>query len=74
MLSINHSGDTDSTGAITGNIMGMALGEQAIPERWSANLRELDVVRQMAIDLHIEVKGDTHDHADEDWMRRYPPW
>ena len=39
VLSINHSGDTDSTGAITGNIVGMMLGEQAIPYKWAAHLR-----------------------------------
>jgi ADP-ribosylglycohydrolase len=73
ILAINHSGDTDSTGAIAGNIVGMMLGEQAIPERWIARLRERDIVRQMAIDLHTEIRGDAHD-SDVDWMTRYPPY
>ena len=33
-LSVNHSGDTDSTGSITGNILGLLLGEESIPRRW----------------------------------------
>jgi ADP-ribosyl-[dinitrogen reductase] hydrolase len=39
ILAVNHSGDTDSTGSITGNIMGLLLGEEAIPKRWRTNLR-----------------------------------
>jgi ADP-ribosylglycohydrolase len=31
LLAVNHSGDSDSTGAITGNILGTILGEQALP-------------------------------------------
>ena len=33
IAAVNHSGDSDSTGAIAGNIMGAALGFQAIPEK-----------------------------------------
>jgi ADP-ribosylglycohydrolase len=33
-LAVNHSGDSDSTGAITGNILGLMLGVEAIPEKW----------------------------------------
>jgi ADP-ribosyl-[dinitrogen reductase] hydrolase len=33
ILSVNHSGDTDSTGAITGNILGLLLEEEVIPGR-----------------------------------------
>jgi len=30
-LSVNHGGDSDSTGAITGNLVGVALGMDAVP-------------------------------------------
>ncbi len=33
-LAVNHSDDSDSTGAVCGNIMGMMLGIDAIPEKW----------------------------------------
>ena len=33
-LAVNHSGDSDSTGSITGNILGTLLGRKAIPEAW----------------------------------------
>ena len=31
---VNHNGDSDSTGAITGNIMGAVLGASALPRDW----------------------------------------
>ena len=42
-LAVNHSGDSDSTGAITGNILGAMLGKWAIPVEWweQLELREL---------------------------------
>lgn len=33
-LAVNHSGDSDSTGAITGNIVGALLGKGPIPGEW----------------------------------------
>jgi hypothetical protein len=66
-LAVNHSGDSDSTGAITGNILGAVLGEQAIPRAW-LNLLELhDVVCQMGEDLFDTFQGTA------DWLQRYPP-
>jgi ADP-ribosyl-[dinitrogen reductase] hydrolase len=34
LLAVNHSGDSDSTGAITGNLLGLLLGREAIPTGW----------------------------------------
>jgi ADP-ribosylglycohydrolase len=31
---VNHGGDSDSTGAIAGSLLGAAKGEGAIPARW----------------------------------------
>jgi ADP-ribosylglycohydrolase len=72
-LSINHGGDTDSTGAITGNILGFMLGEKAIPQRWINNLSDFDVIKQIGIDLHTEVKGDAYNY-DAEWGIKYPPY
>jgi len=33
-LAVNHSGDSDSTGAIAGNLLGLLWGEGAIPPDW----------------------------------------
>lgn len=51
LLAVNHTGDSDSTGSITGNILGLRLGRQAIPERWLAELELRDVIETVAVDL-----------------------
>jgi len=33
-MSINHDGDSDSTGSICGNILGAKLGMKSIPGKW----------------------------------------
>ena len=49
--SVNHSGDSDSTGAICGNIMGALLGRNAIPDYYTKDLELLDIIEEMAEDL-----------------------
>lgn len=51
LMAVNHGGDSDSTGAITGNILGLIGGEAAIPTRWRERLELCDVIAQMADDL-----------------------
>lgn len=46
ILAVNHDGDSDSTGAIAGNLLGAMHGEAAIPERW---LSELELRETIAI-------------------------
>ena len=49
---VNHSGDSDSTGAICGNIMGALLGRSAIPAHFTDKLELRDVIEEMATDLY----------------------
>ena len=49
---VNHAGDSDSTGAITGNILGAAIGYEAIPQFFLDDLELLDVILHMADDLY----------------------
>jgi ADP-ribosylglycohydrolase len=51
IASVNHSGDSDSTGAITGNILGAYLGLSSIPEEWVKKLELREVIEKMADDL-----------------------
>jgi ADP-ribosylglycohydrolase len=44
LAAVNHSGDCDSTGAIAGNILGVMLGVEAIPQEWRDNLLFRDIV------------------------------
>ena len=52
LLAVNHSGDSDSTGSVAGSLLGLVLGEQAIPRRWVERLELHDVIEQVADDLH----------------------
>lgn len=49
--SVNHSGDSDSTGAVCGYIMGAALGEEAIPSSWLQNLELKDLICSQVEDM-----------------------
>lgn len=52
LLAVNHSGDSDSTGAIAGSLLGAAMGESAIPRRWIDRLELREVIERVADDLH----------------------
>ena len=65
-LAANHSGDSDSTAAITGNIMGTLLGADAIPAGWLAVLELRDTIDRLATAMHDRfVLG----REDVDWKR-----
>ena len=51
IASVNHGGDSDSTGAVTGNILGAAIGYDAIPEHFKKDLELHDVILHVADDL-----------------------
>jgi ADP-ribosylglycohydrolase len=70
LLAVNHSGDSDSTGAICGNLLGAMQGTSAIPAEWLAELELRDVIEQVTKDALAEF-GDS---PPEDWGDRYPAW
>lgn len=47
-LAVNHSGDSDSTGAVCGNILGAYLGVQSIPEQWINQVELSDLIIKLA--------------------------
>ena len=49
---VTHDGDSDSTGAIAGNILGAWLGAEAIPAEWLNTIELRDVVDGMARKLY----------------------
>ena len=69
LLSVNHSGDSDSTGSIVGNLLGALLGAQAIPAEWIEKLELSDVVRQVGADLNDFYEWDL---IAGDVVSRYP--
>lgn len=50
---VNHGGDSDSTGAIAGNIVGAHLGLAGIPQRYLEHLELRDTISKIADDLFI---------------------
>ena len=64
--SVNHNGDSDSTGAITGNILGAYLGLSRIPLDWTENVELAEVTLQIADDLLTGYQDS------REWRERYP--
>ena len=56
VLAVNHSGDSDSTGSIAGNILGAFYGEECLPPAWLESLEAPEVIRGMARQL-VSVTG-----------------
>ena len=72
IAAVNHSGDSDSTGAVTGNILGSWLGYEAIEEKWKTNLEMKGLLLEMADDLCYGCRMfDGEDYMDENWIRKY---
>ncbi|HYE00749.1 MAG TPA: ADP-ribosylglycohydrolase family protein [Alphaproteobacteria bacterium] len=77
ILAVNHDGDSDSTGAIVGNLLGVMHGVKAIPAEWLEPLELRDVITQLAEDLYAfkdwdigEQSGDVE--LNERICRKYP--
>ena len=61
VCSVNHSGDSDSTGAVCGNIMGCFLGRNAIPANFTRDLELLDVIEEISEDIYTGCIISDHD-------------
>lgn len=72
VLAVNHGGDSDSTGSITGNILGAIHGRAAIPDRWLDNLELSAEIEQVAKDIYRYFHGPSFDPTEAD-LERYPP-
>lgn len=66
-VAVEHSGDSDSTGSLAGQLCGALRGEGAIPQRWADAVELREVVLQIADDL-ADVRDGAPVPAD-----RYPP-
>ena len=72
IASVNHSGDSDSTGAITGIILGALRGNNAIPTSHVDKLELKNVIRTIAEDLYTDCAAENADHCRTDvWQRKY---
>ena len=63
-----HTGDSDSTAAIAGNILGAMVGASRLPAHWLAQLELRDTIERIATDLHRTwIQGEELSFGD------YPP-
>ncbi|MCF6474517.1 ADP-ribosylglycohydrolase family protein [Nonomuraea sp. MG754425] len=51
LLSVNHSGDSDSTGSVCGNLLGALNGAAELPDGWLAPLEGRDTIERLAAEL-----------------------
>lgn len=72
-VSVNHKGNSGSTGAICGNILGAWLGEAAVAEAFSLESLELrDVIETVVDDLFRAVELSVPEPGeDEEWDQKY---
>ncbi|MGW5051154.1 ADP-ribosylglycohydrolase family protein [Actinokineospora sp. NPDC004072] len=70
-LAAEHSGDSDSTAAICGNLLGAITGAAAIPPRLLADLELRDPMIRLVDDALMVYAADQVDPA---WQERYPAW
>ena len=68
VAAVNHSGDSDSTGAICGNIMGLIHGYDAIPAHFKEHLELLPVLEEIATDLFT---GSARTEDIKSWKKKY---
>ncbi|MDL2226933.1 ADP-ribosylglycohydrolase family protein [Deltaproteobacteria bacterium OttesenSCG-928-M10] len=76
LMAVNHDGDSDSTGSITGNILGLVYSLDSIPQGWLDNLELRDVISEIACDLYNAPSWNIGGYPgciDDDWVwKKYP--
>jgi len=72
ITAVNHSGRSAAVGAITGAILGLALGEEALPDFYLDCLEPAEILRELADDLLQGCPMDLRSSLfDDDWDRKY---
>lgn len=69
---VNHNGDSDSTGAVTGAILGATVGYSEIDDKWKDKLELRDVLLELSDDLCDGCQmNEALDYVDNDWLSKY---
>lgn len=79
-LAVSHTGDSDSTGSICGNLLGTLHGVDALPQGLLAELEGRETIERVASDMAVFVEEPRRvideDRVDSDgrrtWWDRYP--
>ncbi len=71
-VAVSHDGDSDSTGSVTGNILGTFYGYENIPNKWKENLECKEVILEVADDLCHDCQISEYSPVeDSTWERKY---
>ncbi|MGE5619727.1 MAG: ADP-ribosylglycohydrolase family protein [Sphingomonadaceae bacterium] len=54
LVAVNHSGDSDSTGSIAGQILGAYHGLYAIPDTWRNKVEAIETIGDLAFQLWLK--------------------
>jgi len=72
IAAVNHKGDSDSTGAVAGNILGALLGIEGIPAKYREKLELKNVILEIAGDLYHDCQIAEYVAVDDPvWERKY---
>jgi len=72
IAAVNHKGDSDTTGAVAGNLLGALCGYEAIDEKWKTDLELKDVILEIADDLCYGCPTDENGRcSDPAWEEKY---
>jgi ADP-ribosylglycohydrolase len=73
VMAVNHGGDSDSTGSITGQILGALYGFASIPNNWLDQLELRDTIDVISRDLYSISFASVTSRPDASLFHRYPP-
>ena len=72
VVSVNHSGRSSAVGAIAGAILGLQMGEEALPEFYLESLEPVEILLEIADDLHTGCPMEQGNKLfDLDWDYKY---
>lgn len=72
ITAVNHSGRSGAVAAITGAIMGLRLGEDALPDFYMESLEPAQLLRELADDLaQVSLRNYMSRLYDDDWDHKY---
>ena len=72
IAAVSHGGDSDSTGAVTGNILEALCGYNEIRDQWKQDLELKDVILELADNLCYEREvREANGHPNPEWMCKY---
>lgn len=72
ITAVNHSGRSAAVGAVTGAVLGLRMGESALPDFYLESLEPAELLREIADDLAQGCPEERQSRLfDDDWDRKY---